>query len=125
MRSRATDDIDPRGQNERAQIDLVIQDHVIPSPVRGAVLEHIRKACAHTLAVDEGTIQSSIVTIAPGHWFTAGEPSAASIVRLVIPPKTTERARNDLMSAVCTIWQMDTGCAPEDLVVVAVDPTQG
>lgn len=123
--SKATRDIDPRGQNECAQIELVIQEHVIPPPSRGAVLEHIRQACAQTLAVDEETIQSSIITIAPGHWFTAGRPSTASIVRLVITPRTTRRVRKDLMSAVSAIWQMDTGGAPEDLVVVAVDPTQG
>ena len=82
------------------------------SPADSRTLED--HAPARTLAVE-------FTEVDPGLWFTAGEPSQASMVLGSVPAGTSQPARIALMDAVARMFSEVTGAPYHDVMVVAAD----
>lgn len=73
----------------------------------------------------EAALRVEFIEVAAGRWFTAGQPSRASMVLGSVPPGTSQVARVALMEAVCRMFSEQTGAPYDDVMVVAADsPTK-
>jgi phenylpyruvate tautomerase PptA (4-oxalocrotonate tautomerase family) len=59
--------------------------------------------------------------VRPGLWFTAGEPSTASMVLGSVPSGTPQALRVEVMDAVARMFSEATGSDYEHVMVVAAD----
>lgn len=69
--------------------------------------------------IEEVTVE--FVQVEPGSWFTAGEPSTASMVLGSVPLGTTQQVRTELMSEIADMFSAATGSDHMDVMVVAAD----
>ena len=64
----------------------------------------------------------SWITVPAGSGFTAGEPSRASLVSMRTPGEMDEDARFAMLTQICDLWTMETGCHVNDVVASAISP---
>ena len=60
--------------------------------------------------------------IAEDHGFTAGAPSAASVVSVRAPAPLEQLRRVELLDALSALWMEETACGLDELVAVVADP---
>ena len=60
-------------------------------------------------------------SLAPGHAWTAGEPSRSSIVVRSVPVGFPDDRREAFLRQVCELWVEVTGCTLDEIVATAYD----
>lgn len=81
-------------------------------------LERVTAAHFGNAAAD---VTVEFVQVEPGSWFTAGEPSAASMVLGSVPTGTSQQVRTELMHEIAETFSAATGSDLMDVMVVAAD----
>jgi len=71
--------------------------------------------------IPAASVSVSFTEIPTGHWFTAGEPSAASMVLGTVPAGTSQEVREDMMADICAAFSEITGAEHYRIMVVAAD----
>ncbi|MEI8302480.1 MAG: hypothetical protein WCG13_04250 [Burkholderiales bacterium] len=93
----------------------------IAEPAREQVREGLRRINAERFGVPPESLSVEFTEVTPGLWFTAGEPSQASMVLGSVPPGTAQPARIALMDEVARMFSEITGAPYHDVMVVAAD----
>jgi hypothetical protein len=88
---------------------------------RQAVEEGLRRLYAERFGPAASALRVEFTEIAPGLWFTAGEPSRASMVLGSVPPGTPQPVRVALMDEIARMFSAATGAPYDDVMVVAAD----
>lgn len=93
----------------------------IAPAARAAVEEGLRRINAERLGAAGQSLRIEFTEIAAGLWYTAGEPSRASMVLGSVPPGTPQSVRVELMDEVARMFSAVTGAPYEQVMVVAAD----
>ncbi len=91
----------------------------IDHDARRAVTDGLGRLNAERFGVAEVAVE--FIEIPAGRWFTAGQPSAASMVLGSVPAGTPQDVRVELMDAIARLFSAATGTAYHDVMVVAAD----
>jgi hypothetical protein len=70
---------------------------------------------------DDSPADVSWIVIKQGFGWTAGEPSTSSIVIRSVPVGLPLDQREAFMRKVCELWENETGCSINEVVVTAWD----
>ena len=93
----------------------------IAEPARQQVREGLQRINASHFGLAPESLAVEFTEVDPGLWFTAGEPSQASMVLGSVPAGTSQPARIALMDAVARMFSEVTGAPYHDVMVVAAD----
>ena len=70
---------------------------------------------------DDPAAEISWLVVKKGFAWTAGEPSTSSIIVRSVPAGLPLGDREAFMGKVCALWQKETGCSIDEIVVTAWD----
>ena len=76
---------------------------------------------ADHLGLDPSAVTVEFIVVPEGRWYTAGEPSRASMVLGTVPPGTTQETRVRVLEAMARSFAEATGAEFDDVMVVAAD----
>ena len=93
----------------------------IAPAVREEVVLGLRRIFRERFGIAPAELRVEFIEVAPGMWFTAGEPSDASMVLGTVPAGTPQPERVALMDAVARMFSQVTGARYEHVMVVAAD----
>ncbi|MGD9749879.1 MAG: hypothetical protein AB7W59_02675 [Acidimicrobiia bacterium] len=91
----------------------------IGEEARRAVTDGLRTLMADRFGLEDLTVE--FIEIPEGRWFTAGEPSRASMVLGTVPAGTAQDERVAVMDAVARLFADATGTDYHDVMVAAPD----
>lgn len=98
---------------------------LVNGTIDDATRHRVREALAGLTEARFGTPAASVAVsfteIPQGNWYTAGEPSAASMVLGTVPKGTSQEVREDVMAAICAAFSEITGADHDRVMVVAAD----
>ncbi len=98
---------------------------LVNGTIDDATRHRVREALAGLTEARFGTPAASVAVsfteIPPGNWYTAGEPSAASMVLGTVPPGTSQEVREEVMAAICAAFSTITGADHDRVMIVAAD----
>lgn len=97
----------------------------IDEGARQRVTQGLRRIYRDTFGEAGAPLRAEFTEIAPGLWFTAGQPSRASMVMGTVPAGTSQAQRVEVMQAICRMFSDETGRSYDDVMVVAADPKAG
>ena len=98
----------------------------IAEPQRQQVRAGLERINQTRLGIAPDQLSVEFTEVAPGLWFTAGEPSQASMVLGSVPAGTSQTLRIELMDEVARMFSEITGADYHQVMVVAADrPAQG
>jgi len=97
----------------------------ISEQARAKVVDGLARINAERFGLSPADLTVEFTEVAPGFWFTGGEPSRASMVLGTVPAGTAQETRVALMDAVCRMFSEATGAPYDDVMVVAADPRPG
>ena len=99
----------------------VIQEGQEASQKRDALAEGLRRIGQEAFGDDPAAIEISWIDVKRGFAWTAGEPSTSSIVIRSVPVGHPDDQREAFMRKVCELWEQQTGCSTDEIVVTAWD----
>jgi phenylpyruvate tautomerase PptA (4-oxalocrotonate tautomerase family) len=88
---------------------------------RQAVEDGLRRLYAERFGLAPQSLRVEFTEIATGLWYTAGEPSRASMVLGSVPAGTPQAVRVALMDEIAKMFSAATGAPYDDVMVVAAD----
>lgn len=91
----------------------------IDDGTRRVVTDGLRGLMADRFGLADVAVE--FIEIPEGRWFTAGEPSRASMVLGSVPAGTPQDVRVDVMDAVARLFAEATGTDYHDVMVSAPD----
>lgn len=97
----------------------------IEEPARAVVRDGLVRLNAERFGIDPAAVQIEFIEIAQGLWYTAGEPSTASMVLGTVPIGTTQEVRVEVMDEIARLFCTATGSAYDEVMVVAADADGG
>lgn len=86
---------------------------------RRAVVDGLRRLTAERFG--DGEVAVEFIEIPEGRWFTAGEPSRASMVLGTVPAGTPQDVRVAVMDSIARLFADATGVDYHDVMVSAPD----
>jgi len=81
----------------------------------------LRRIGQETFGDDPVETEIAWVVLKQGYAWTAGEPSTSSIVVRSVPVGLPLPEREAFMRRVCDLWEQETGCSIQEIVVTAWD----
>lgn len=93
----------------------------IAPAVREQIVLGLGRICLERFGLAPGELQVEFTEVEAGMWFTAGEPSDASMVLGSVPAGTPQPERVAFMDAVARMFSEATGARYEHVMVVAAD----
>ena len=102
------------------KIKCLVNGAIAPA-VRAQVVRGLGNLYREHFGLEPHALQVEFTEVAPGLWFTGGQPSDASMVLGSVPPGTSQPARVALMDAVARMFSEATGSPYEHVMVVAAD----
>jgi phenylpyruvate tautomerase PptA (4-oxalocrotonate tautomerase family) len=93
----------------------------IAPTVREQIVLGLGRICLERFGLAPGELQVEFTEVEAGMWFTAGEPSDASMVLGSVPAGTPQPERVAFMDAVARMFSETTGARYEHVMVVAAD----
>lgn len=100
---------------------ITLNEHGVAVPADGPLADDLRSLYADLFGREPGAVTVDTVVIEEGRWFTAGDPSHASIVQASVPAGTEAAARTALLTGICDRWEAHTGASADDILAVALD----
>ena len=101
--------------------NCTIQEGAIPDALRPRLAGELARICAEILGGRPDDVSVAFTEIPHGFGFRGGAISTTSTVRGRIPPGCDQPTRVRLMQAILDMWQQETGCGADELVVSARD----
>jgi len=99
----------------------MVQEGQPAEGARDRLAEGLKRLAAETFGDAPADVEIRWITIRKGFGFTAGRPSASSLIVRSVPAGFEDDRRAAFMGAVCELWQEVTGCAVDDVVVTTLD----
>jgi hypothetical protein len=81
----------------------------------------LRRIGQESFGDDPTACEISWIVVKRGFGWTAGEPSTSSIVVRSVPVGLPLDQRETFMRKVCDLWEKETGCSINEIVVTAWD----
>lgn len=92
---------------------------VIGDDARQRVVDGLGRLSAERFGTSDVAVE--FVEIPAGRWYTAGEPSKASMVLGTVPAGTPQAVRVEVMDAIARLFSEATDTDYHDVMVVAAD----
>ena len=99
----------------------IVQEDQTPDRSREALAEGLRRIGQQAFGDDPADCEITWNVVKKGFGWTAGEPSTSSIVVRSVPVGLPPERREAFMRRVCDLWERETGCSIEEIVVTAWD----
>lgn len=99
----------------------MIQEGQAADAKREALERGLRRIGEECFGDDPAAVAVEWRTVRPGFGFTAGEPSTSSLVIRSTPIGLPLAEREGFMRRVCGLFEAETGCHTEEVVVTAWD----
>ena len=94
----------------------------INAGARDAVTSGLTRVNRDRFGIEPSDVTVEFIEVADGLWFTAGEPSRASMVLGTVPEGTSQDVRIAVMDDIAHLFSDATGADYYDVMVVAADP---
>ena len=104
-----------------ADYACIIQAGQAPDRSRAALEAGLRRLGEQAFGDDPDAVEIAWTVIEPGFAWTAGEPSQSSVVIRSVPAGLPDAEREDFLRSVCRLWETETGCSADEIVVTAWD----
>ncbi len=88
---------------------------------REALAEGLKKIGTECFGDDAARIEIDWVVVRKGFGFTAGKPSTSCIVQRSVAAGLPQNQRKDFLTKVSDLWQQETGCSGDEVMVVTWD----
>ena len=88
---------------------------------REALESGLRRIGRERLGDDPSSIEIAWTVMKSGFAWTGGEPSTSSLVIRSVPVGLPADEREAFMREVCDLWERETGCSIDEIVVTAWD----
>ncbi len=99
----------------------MIQEGQAADAKRGALEAGLRRIGQECFGDDPAVAEITWRPVRRGFGFTAGEPSTSSLVIRSVPVGLPLAARERFMRRVCALFETETGCHVDEVVVTAWD----
>ena len=99
----------------------IIQEGQRADQRRDALAEGLRQIGREAFGDEQGACEVSWTVVRKGFAWTAGEPSTSSLVIRSVPEGLAFERREAFMREVCALWERETGCSTDEIVVTAWD----
>ncbi len=99
----------------------IIQEGQAAEAKRDALERGLRQIGQECFGDDPAATDVSWRPVRRGFGFTAGEPSTSSLVIRSVPVGLPLKEREGFMRRVCALWETETGCHINEIVVTAWD----
>ena len=99
----------------------IIQEGQAAERRQDVLAEGLRRIGQESFGDDPSTTGISWIVVKKGFGWTAGEPSTSSIVVRSVPVGLAAERREAFMRRVCDLWERETGCSINEIVVTAWD----
>ena len=99
----------------------VVQEGQAAEQRQAALAEGLTEIGRDAFGDDPGAVEISWVVVKKGFGWTAGAPSTSSIVIRSVPVGLAPEEREAFMRRVCDLWERETGCSVNEIVVTAWD----
>jgi hypothetical protein len=99
----------------------MIQEGQSADRKREVLEEGLRRIGEDAFDDDPLATEISWIVIRKGFGWTAGEPSTCSIVVRSVPVGLSLDRREAFMRRACQLWESETGCSIDEIVVTAWD----
>ena len=99
----------------------IIQDGQAPHQKQEILAEGLRRLGHDSFGDDPSATEISWIVMEKGFAWTAGEPSTSSLVIRSVPVGLEPDRREAFLRKVCELWQTETGCSIDEIVVTAWD----
>lgn len=99
----------------------IIQEGQAADERREVLAEGLRAIGAEAFGDDPVATEIAWSVVPKGFGWTAGEPSRSSIVIRSVPVGLPLDRREAFMHRVCDLWEKETGCSVDEIVVTAWD----
>ena len=99
----------------------IIQEGQSAHERRDTLEEGLRRIGQESFGDEPSAIEISWTIMKDGFAWTAGEPSGSSIVIRSVSPGLPLQEREAFMRKVCDLWESETGCTIEEIIVTAWD----
>ena len=93
----------------------------IDQPTRDRVGAALAELTHGRFGTPAASVSVEFTEIAAGRWFTAGEPSEASMVLGTVPAGTSQAEREAFMAEICRAFSDLTGADHDKIMIVAAD----
>ena len=100
---------------------VILHEGVVPEGVRPALAAGLGAAFTRLFGGAPADVGVDFTVMPRGRFFTAGAPSASSIIAGTVPAGTPDERRHRLLADVTALWCDVTGCTPHEVVVTAAD----
>ncbi len=104
-----------------AEYACIIQEGQTAQQRQAALAEGLRRLGAEAFGDDPSETDIKWIVVRKGFGWTAGEPSTSSIVVRSVPVGLSLERREAFMRRVCDLWETETGCSIQEIVVTAWD----
>ena len=99
----------------------IIQEGQTAYQKQEALAQGLRRIGKDAFGDDPSATEISWIVVKKGFAWTAGEPSRSSLVIRSVPVGLPLDQREAFMHEVCDLWETQTGCSTNDIVVTAFD----
>ena len=99
----------------------IVQEGQAAHRKQEALARGLRRIGQQAFGDDPERTGISWIVMKQGFAWTAGEPSRASLVIRSVPVGLAPDRREAFLRAVCELWERETGCSADDVVVTAFD----
>ncbi|MDJ0867664.1 MAG: hypothetical protein QNK03_16290 [Myxococcota bacterium] len=103
------------------QYACIIQEGQRADRTREALAAGLRRIGQECFGDDPSACEIRWNVVRKGFGWTAGEPSRSSIVIRSVPVGLPLDQREAFMRKVCALWETETGCSVDEIVVTAWD----
>ena len=100
---------------------IMLHEGVVDGDLRPTLEAGIRRIYADVVGIPPADFKVAYVDVPAGRWFTAGVTSRSSIVQTTVPAGFDPDSRTELLTAIYDHWRATTGCAPNEIMLSAVD----
>ena len=99
----------------------IIQEGQAPQQRKDVLEQGLRRIGQDAFGDDPAATEIAWIVVEKGFGWTAGEPSTSSIVVRSVPVGLPLDRREAFMRKVCDLWEHETGCSINEIVVTAWD----
>jgi hypothetical protein len=100
---------------------VILHEGVVPERLHEGLAAGLGAIHACLFDVPAARVGVDFTVMPRGRFFTAGKPSASSIIAGTVPAGTPDERRHRLLAEITRFWCEVTGCSAHEVVVTAAD----